>query len=114
MGRGRSERYGEIAAEFARLKVDVIVTSGGAVLAAKRETSVIPIVFAMAVAREIAGRSPHAIRAAKRMLNNLSVDPGPALLAESVEQQKLIGAPNQTEAERANLEKRAPRFAGRP
>jgi putative ABC transport system substrate-binding protein len=49
LGRGRSERYGEIAAEFARLKVDVIVTSGGAVLAAKRETSVIPIVFAMAV-----------------------------------------------------------------
>src|SRR3954463_5828598 len=70
-----------------------------------------PHSVAMAVAREIAGRSPHAIRAAKRMLNNLSVDPGPALLAESVEQQKLIGAPNQTEAVRANLEKRAPRFA---
>jgi hypothetical protein len=45
------------------------------------------------------------------MLNKLSVDPGPALLAESVEQQKLIGSPNQTEAVRANLEKRAPRFA---
>src|SRR6266404_8053131 len=28
---GRSERYAEIAAEFVRLKVDVIVTSGGAV-----------------------------------------------------------------------------------
>src|SRR3954470_24545738 len=70
-----------------------------------------PHTVAMAVAHEIAGRSPHAIRAAKRMLNNLSVDPGPALLAESVEQQKLIGAPNQTEAVRANLEKRAPKFA---
>jgi hypothetical protein len=45
------------------------------------------------------------------MLNNLSVDPGPALMAESVEQQKLIGSPNQTEAVRANMEKRAPRFA---
>jgi len=45
------------------------------------------------------------------MMNNLSVDPGPALLAESIEQQKLIGGPNQTEAVRANLEKRAPRFA---
>jgi hypothetical protein len=44
------------------------------------------------------------------MLNNLSVDPGPALLAESVEQQKLIGSPNQTEAVRANLEKRAANF----
>jgi len=45
---GRSERYGEIAAEFVRLKVDVIVTVGSAVLAAKQATSVIPIVFAAA------------------------------------------------------------------
>ena len=66
---------------------------------------------ALAVAREIASKSPDAIRAAKRMLNNLSVDPGPALLAESVEQMKLMGSSNQTEAVRANLEKRAPRFA---
>src|SRR5262245_54783047 len=29
---GRGERYAEIAAEFVRLKVDIIVTSGGAVL----------------------------------------------------------------------------------
>jgi ABC-type uncharacterized transport system substrate-binding protein len=43
---GRSERYAEIAAEFVRLKVDVIVTVGGAALAVKRATSVIPIVFA--------------------------------------------------------------------
>ena len=42
------ERYAEIAAEFVRLKVDVIVTVGGAVLAAKQATSVIPIVFAVA------------------------------------------------------------------
>jgi len=45
---GRSERYAEIAAEFVRLKVDVIVASGGAVLATKQATSVIPIVFAAA------------------------------------------------------------------
>jgi putative ABC transport system substrate-binding protein len=45
---GRSERYAEIAAEFVRLKVDVIVTVGGAALAAKRATSDIPIVFAVA------------------------------------------------------------------
>ena len=45
---GRSERYSEIAAEFVRRKVDVIVTSGAAVLAAKQATSVIPIVFAAA------------------------------------------------------------------
>ena len=70
-----------------------------------------PRAAALEVAIEIAGKSPDAIRAAKRMLNQLSVDPGPALLAESVEQQKLLGSDNQLEAVRANIEKRAPRFA---
>ena len=46
---GRSERFAEIAAEFVRLKVDVIVTRGSPQsLAAKQATSVIPIVFATA------------------------------------------------------------------
>jgi putative ABC transport system substrate-binding protein len=45
---GRSERMAEIAAEFVRLKVDVIVTSGTPpVLAAKRATAAIPIVSAV-------------------------------------------------------------------
>ena len=70
-----------------------------------------PRATALDMAREIAGKSPDAIRAAKRMLNKLSVDPGPALLAESVEQQKLLGSANQLEAVRANIDKRAPRFA---
>ena len=46
---GRSDRAAEIAAEFVRLKVDIIVTSGNsAIVAAKQATSVIPIVFAIA------------------------------------------------------------------
>ena len=46
---GRYERFAEIAAEFVRLKVDVIVTAATApVVAASRPTSVIPIVFAVA------------------------------------------------------------------
>jgi putative ABC transport system substrate-binding protein len=46
-GEGRNERFAEIAAEFVRLKVDVIVTVGTpAAVAAQRATSVIPIVFA--------------------------------------------------------------------
>ena len=45
---GRSERFTEIAAEFVRLKVDVMVTVGSAVVAARQVTSVIPIVFAVA------------------------------------------------------------------
>jgi putative ABC transport system substrate-binding protein len=43
---GRNERMAEIAAEFVRLKVDVIVTSGDGAIASKQATSVIPIVFA--------------------------------------------------------------------
>jgi enoyl-CoA hydratase/carnithine racemase len=69
-----------------------------------------PRTAALEAAREIAAKSPDAIRAAKRMLNKLSVDPAPALLAESVEQQKLIGSPNQIEAVRANIDRRGPHF----
>jgi putative ABC transport system substrate-binding protein len=45
---GRNERFAEIAAEFVRLKVDIIVTSGAAAQAAKRATTTIPIVFMLA------------------------------------------------------------------
>ena len=44
----RPERVAEIAAEFARQKVDIIVTSGDAVATLKQATTVIPIVFAIA------------------------------------------------------------------
>jgi putative ABC transport system substrate-binding protein len=46
---GRPERFAEIAAEFVRLKVDVIFAVGTeAALAAKNATAVIPIVFPVA------------------------------------------------------------------
>ena len=46
---GRTERLAEIAAEFVRRKVDVIVTAGAApVAAAMQATSTIPIVFTVA------------------------------------------------------------------
>ena len=46
---GRTERAAEIASEFVRLKVDVIVTSGVRnVIVAKQATSTIPIVFVSA------------------------------------------------------------------
>src|SRR3954453_9705706 len=45
---GKYDRFVEIASEFARRKVDVIVTSGGAVATAKQVTQTIPIVFAVA------------------------------------------------------------------
>jgi ABC-type uncharacterized transport system substrate-binding protein len=46
---GPPERYAEIAAEFVRLKVDVIVTVGSAVPTLKQATADIPIVFAVAI-----------------------------------------------------------------
>jgi putative ABC transport system substrate-binding protein len=44
---GRADRSAEMAAELARLKVDVIVTGGNAAVAAKQASSVVPIVFAL-------------------------------------------------------------------
>jgi enoyl-CoA hydratase/carnithine racemase len=68
---------------------------------------------ALAFAKEVAAKSPDAIRAAKRLLAVAAEgDQRAILLAETTEQAKLIGSPNQVEAVRANLEKRAPRFAG--
>ena len=46
---GRTERYAEIAAEFVRLKVDVIVKVGSAVPIVRQATASIPIVFAVAI-----------------------------------------------------------------
>src|SRR5947207_10412027 len=46
-----------------------------------------PRATAFEVAREIAGKSPGAIRAAKPLLHKLSTDQAPPLLAESVDQQ---------------------------
>src|SRR5262249_51705591 len=44
-GEGRDERFAEIAAEFIRLKVDVILTYGTpSAIAAKKATAVIPVV----------------------------------------------------------------------
>ena len=71
-----------------------------------------PRAEALATAREIAGKSPDAIRAAKRILNAaVLVDPKTGLTQESVEQGRLIGTPNQVEAVMSNLQKRAPAYA---
>jgi enoyl-CoA hydratase/carnithine racemase len=69
-----------------------------------------PRAAALQTAREIAGRNPEAIRAMKRMFNDMTPDPASALMAESVEQMKLLGSANQREAVMANFEKRKPVF----
>ena len=68
---------------------------------------------ALAFAKEVAAKSPDAIRAAKRLFALAAEEHQHAiLLAETNEQAKLIGSPNQVEAVRANLEKRTPQFVG--
>lgn len=69
-----------------------------------------PHADALALARQIAGRNPDAVRAAKRMYNEYAHDAEALLMAESVEQARVIRTPNQVEAVRANMEKRAPAF----
>jgi enoyl-CoA hydratase/carnithine racemase len=70
-----------------------------------------PRAEALAYAAEIAGKSPHAVRAAKRLWNQAAdADQAALLLAESIEQTALLGSPNQIEAITANLEKRPPMF----
>ena len=46
---GRAERVTEVAAEFVRLKVDLIVSFGTAIPSLMQATSTIPIVFAIAI-----------------------------------------------------------------
>jgi enoyl-CoA hydratase/carnithine racemase len=58
------------------------------------------------------GKSPLAVRAAKRLLNRACTsDPEAGLIAEAKEQEALIGSANQVEAIRSNLDKRGPSFA---
>ena len=70
-----------------------------------------PYEDAMAYAAEVAGKSPHTIRAAKRLLKLAeSADDATLLLAESNEQIAVMGGGNQVEAVAAALQKRAPVF----
>jgi enoyl-CoA hydratase/carnithine racemase len=71
-----------------------------------------PLTAAFAMAKEIARHSPHAIRAAKRLLNLAGrCDLASGFAAEQHEIRALIGSPNQVEAVTARLEKRDPTFA---
>jgi enoyl-CoA hydratase/carnithine racemase len=71
-----------------------------------------PYESALELAREIAGVSPDAVRAAKRLLNEAPlVSPATGLQREEMLQRALAGSPNQLEAVRANFEKRVPKFS---
>ncbi|GAB87772.1 crotonase/enoyl-CoA hydratase family protein [Gordonia rubripertincta] len=76
-------------------------------------TSDDPLARAQELAHEIATKSPHAVRAAKRLYEETwtGTDPSAALLLESTLQIELIGSPNQLEAVHAGMARREPRFA---
>lgn len=66
-----------------------------------------PHAKATAIAREIAAKNPHAIRAAKRLANGMQDRTGAELLLEeSREQHSLMRSKNQVEAVMAGMEKR--------
>ena len=70
-----------------------------------------PHAAAMALAGEIAGKSPDAVRAAKRLFeSSWRADERDGLELEASLQKELIGSPNQKEAVKANFAKRTPRF----
>ena len=72
-----------------------------------------PLGAALELAREIASKSPDAVRAAKRLYDETwnGTDPARALLLESELQVGLMGSPNQLEAVRAGFDSRTPNFA---
>jgi enoyl-CoA hydratase/carnithine racemase len=94
----------------------ILPASEGAALGLVTRLSNDPVADALAVAREIAGRSPDAVRGAKQLINRLS-NAGAAehFAAEHFAAEReiiytLIGSPNQVEAITANFENRAPVF----
>jgi enoyl-CoA hydratase/carnithine racemase len=67
---------------------------------------------AMALAGEIASKSPQAIRGAKRLISMAGQVPlAEGFAAEAQTMASLIGSPNNTEAVTAYFEKREPQFS---
>jgi enoyl-CoA hydratase/carnithine racemase len=70
-----------------------------------------PFEAAMEFARELAGKSPHALRGAKRLLSMAGTTPlADGFAAEARTMGSLIGSPNNVEAVAAFFEKRDPKF----
>lgn len=89
----------------------IISGSEAATLGLVTHVSNTPREDALALAREIAGKSPDAVRAGKRLLNESGlVSLGEGLRLEETLQVSLVGKPNQIEAVQANMQNRAPQF----
>jgi len=105
------ELVGRDVAKELTLTARVVSGSEAAALGLCTRTDPDPHAAALALAAEIASRSPHAVRAAKRLLDAAGrVDLRTGFAAEQTEIGALIGSPNQVEAVTAGFEKRAPVF----
>lgn len=70
-----------------------------------------PLAEALALAKEIAGKNPFAVRSAKKLFNECwHGDVAKGLMMESELETQIISSPNQIEAVRANFENRKPKF----
>ncbi|RBP49368.1 crotonase/enoyl-CoA hydratase family protein [Arenicella xantha] len=70
-----------------------------------------PLAHAMQTAADIVAKNPHAIRSAKRIIDqSYYLDQAQGLLMESEEQDQIMGQPNQIEAVMATLQGREPNF----
>jgi enoyl-CoA hydratase/carnithine racemase len=75
------------------------------------KVSTTPYEDALSMAREIAGKSPDAVRAGKRLFNAMADQDAPTLLQQETDEQiALIGGANQVEAVLSNLQKRAANY----
>lgn len=106
--------------ELVRLDVAKELTWSGRVVAAAEALQLglvtriadQPLAVAFDLARGIAARSPHAVQASKRLLNEAwRADARSGLGLEEELQLALLGSPNQIEAVKAALQKRAAKFA---
>src|SRR4051812_7737325 len=105
------ELVGRDVAKELTLTARVVRGDEAAALGLCTRTDPDPREAALALARQIASRSPHAVRAAKRLLDLAGrVDLATGFAAEQTEIGALIGSPNQVEAVTAGFEKRAPVF----
>jgi len=89
----------------------VVSGTEAAALGLATHVSDTPREAALELAREIAAKSPSAIRAGKKLLDTSGVvDVETGLRLEEQLQSDLLGKPDQVEAVRANAQKREPRF----
>ena len=114
MGISCTARHLLRADKFRELAFSGRIVSGGEAQEAGLITSLSdePLQAANALAREIAGRSPDAMRAIKRLLNDTWQADAPASLRREAELQlAVMGGANQAEAVLANVQQRAPDFS---